>query len=267
VQELSGSTVTANLLTGGVDEIFARTDSAGVRNFLTDALGSTLALTDSSGTVQTQYTYEPFGKTTSSGQANSGTLQYTARENDGTGLYYYRARYYNATLQRFISEDPLGFGGGDVNFYAYVGNDPNDFTDPFGLDKNKQTFNQCMAANASNFSLVGGVDAIFGTSFRNTIVGGLLGGNSITGLLYGSADDNIETAASDTPEILTRSIGTVTTYGRRTSTIMSLNLSEHPLPLQRVLSARLGKSWGLASASRNGLQLTQQPRRLRWATV
>ena len=66
VQELAGSSVTANLLTGlGVDESFTRTDSAGVRDFLTDALGSTVALTDSSGTVQTQY--EPFGKTTLNG--------------------------------------------------------------------------------------------------------------------------------------------------------------------------------------------------------
>ena len=132
VQELSGSTVTANLLTGGVDEIFTRTDSAGTRNFLGDALGSTLALTDSTGTVQTQYSYEPFGKTTATGSASSSTFQYTGRENDGTGMYYYRARYYNPTLQRFISEDPLGFGGGDANLYAYVGNGPMDHTDPNG---------------------------------------------------------------------------------------------------------------------------------------
>jgi hypothetical protein len=82
-----------------------------------------------------------------------------------------------------------------------------------------------MAANASNFSLVGGADKIFGTSFSNTLVGGLLGGNSITGLIYGSADDNAQTAINNTPEILTRSMGTMMTYGRRTSTIMSLNLA------------------------------------------
>ena len=133
VQELSGSTVTANLLTGfGVDEIFTRTDSAGARYFLPDALGSTLALTDSNGAVQTQYSYEPFGKTTTTGASNSSTFQYTGRENDGTGLYYYRARYYNANLQRFISEDPLRFSGGDANFYVYTGNDPVNFGDPNG---------------------------------------------------------------------------------------------------------------------------------------
>jgi YD repeat-containing protein len=63
VQELSGTTPTANLLTGlRVDEVFTRTDAAGARNFLPDALGSTLALSDPTDTPLTQYTYEPFGK-------------------------------------------------------------------------------------------------------------------------------------------------------------------------------------------------------------
>ena len=133
VQELSGSTVTANLLTGpGVDQAITRTDSSGSQTFLTDALGSTIGLADGSGAVQTKYSYGPFGLTTTSGQTSSNSFQYTGRENDGTGLYCYRARYYNPTLQRFISEDPLGFGGGDANLYAYVGNDPTTFRDPTG---------------------------------------------------------------------------------------------------------------------------------------
>src|SRR5205085_10413077 len=108
-------------------------DGSGSRTPITDALGSVLALVDSSGTVQTQYTYDPFGGTSASGSGSGNPAQYTGRENDGTGLYYYRARYYNPSLQRFISEDPLKFGGGDVNLYAYVGNSPIDFTDPIGL--------------------------------------------------------------------------------------------------------------------------------------
>jgi hypothetical protein len=64
VQEKNGATVTANLLTGlGIDEFFTRTDGVGVRALMTDALGSTVALGDGTGTVQTQYTYEPFGYT------------------------------------------------------------------------------------------------------------------------------------------------------------------------------------------------------------
>jgi hypothetical protein len=62
VQEQSDSLVIANLLTGlGVDELFTRTDSTGTSTFVTDALGSSLALLDNNGAVQTQYSYEPFG--------------------------------------------------------------------------------------------------------------------------------------------------------------------------------------------------------------
>ena len=132
VQELSGTTPVVNRLTGGVDEFFSRTNSTGTTFPLTDALGSTIGLTDSSGAIQTQYTYEPFGATTPSGATSSNWYQFTGRENDGTGLYYYRARYYSPRFQRFISEDPLGFGGGDSNLYGYVREDPTDFTDPGG---------------------------------------------------------------------------------------------------------------------------------------
>jgi RHS repeat-associated protein len=134
VQELASGTPTANLLTGlGIDEYFSRTDIAGTRSFLPDALGSTLALTDSVGTIQTEYTYEPFGNMTVTGASSTNPFQYTGRENDGTELYHYRARYYHPVLQRFISEDPIGFAGGDSNLYGYVSNDPVNGTDPSGL--------------------------------------------------------------------------------------------------------------------------------------
>jgi len=133
-QELSGSTPTANLLDGpGLDEIYSRSDASGTKSFLTDALGSTLALADTSGTVSTSYTYEPFGNATSTGAASTNSFQYTGRENDGTGLDYLRARYYSPGLQRFLSEDPIGLGGGDVNLYAYVYNQPLAFVDRLGL--------------------------------------------------------------------------------------------------------------------------------------
>jgi RHS repeat-associated protein len=132
VQELSAGTPIANLLTGlRVDEVFTRTDAAGARNFLPDALGSALGLADSTGTIQTQYTYEPFGNTTSSGAASASSYQYTGRENDGTGLYYYRARYFSPVFQHFVREDPIRFNGG-INLYGYVGNSPVNFVDPSG---------------------------------------------------------------------------------------------------------------------------------------
>ncbi|MGH7795708.1 MAG: RHS repeat-associated core domain-containing protein [Candidatus Binatia bacterium] len=126
----------ANILPGlGIDEFLTRTDVvAGVSSsFLTDALGSPVGVTDNACVLQTEYTYEPFGKTTFTGSSNSNPYQYTGRENDGTGLFHYRARYYHPQLQRFISEDPIEFEGGDINRYAYVGNDPMNFVDPYGL--------------------------------------------------------------------------------------------------------------------------------------
>jgi RHS repeat-associated protein len=132
-QELSGGVPTANLLSGGLDEVFTRTDAAGSRQFLVDAQGSTLALSDSTGTLQTQYTYEPFGNTTAAGAASGNPFQYTGRENDGTGLYFYRARYYSPALQRFVSEDPLGLAANSVNFYELAYDSPMNFVDPLGM--------------------------------------------------------------------------------------------------------------------------------------
>jgi RHS repeat-associated protein len=101
--------------------------------FLTDVLGSTIGLVDSTGALNTSYTYEPFGNTTVSG-SSANPYQFTGRENDGTGLQFNRSRYYSPSLQRFISQDPIGFAGGDPNLYAYVSNDPANLVDPLGLD-------------------------------------------------------------------------------------------------------------------------------------
>ena len=133
VQELNGSTPTANMVTGlGVDETYQRTDATGAHYPIVDALGTQLAQTGSTGTVQTSYTYGPFGQTTAGGAASSNSNQFTGRENDGTGLYYYRARYYSPKAQRFISADPAGEAASGTNLYAYTGNSPTNFTDPSG---------------------------------------------------------------------------------------------------------------------------------------
>ena len=89
VQELSGSNaVSATMLTGpNIDEYFQRTEPGccGPLSYLTDALGSTLALTDSHGAIQNQYQYEPFGNTGTPifNNTSTNTYQFTGRENDG----------------------------------------------------------------------------------------------------------------------------------------------------------------------------------------
>jgi RHS repeat-associated protein len=136
VQELAGTVPTANLMTGlAIDETFARTDANGTSTPLDDALGSTLELADASGAPPPHYTFEPFGVASVSGATSTNAAQFTGRENDGTGLVYYRARYYNPAFERFMSEDPIGIRSGDINFYGYVAGNPLRYVDPLGLDK------------------------------------------------------------------------------------------------------------------------------------
>jgi len=188
VQELAGATPTANLLSGlRIDEIYSRIDGLGARSFITDALGSTVALTDTSGVLKTSYAYEPYGKSSATGETSSNSAQYAGRENDGTGLFYYRARYYQPVLGRFLSEDPIDLNGG-ANLYAYVGGNPSSYIDPYG----KFIFNLGAAGvGAAIGGIAGGLTAYLqGGSFSDiavsTIAGGLVGG--LSGLTLGAPE-------------------------------------------------------------------------------
>ena len=140
VQELSGlgnmTTVNANLISGGTDQLFLRSTGTGstatLHWVLPDANNNVIALTDSTGTVQKSYAYDPYGNTTPGTGADANSQQYTGRENDGSGLYFYRNRYYMPGCNRFISEDPIGWASGQTNNYAYVGANPMGYRDPQG---------------------------------------------------------------------------------------------------------------------------------------
>jgi len=114
-----------------IDEPFIRNSSES-SYYHTGSLGSTLALTNQAGSVETTYHYDSFGTTNILG-TNPNVFQFSGRENDEVGLYYYRARYYSPYLHRFLSEDPIEFAGGSVNLYTYVRNNPTNLTDPTGL--------------------------------------------------------------------------------------------------------------------------------------
>jgi RHS repeat-associated protein len=131
----------------GIDEPLKR-KSGQNEYYLSDALGSVIGLADSNGAVKTSYNYSPFGKKQSTGASSDNPFTFTGREDDGTGLYYYRARYYSPDQKRFIAADPLGFGGGDSNFYAYVGNNPINFTDPTG--ESFESFAQGLAVGGAS---------------------------------------------------------------------------------------------------------------------
>ena len=90
-------------------------------------------LFDQSGAVTQRYGYGPFGEPQPASGTTGNPLRFAARELDATaGLYYVRARWYDASMGRFISEDPIGLAGG-INNYAYAANDPVNLRDPTGL--------------------------------------------------------------------------------------------------------------------------------------
>ncbi|MFN7207358.1 MAG: RHS repeat-associated core domain-containing protein, partial [Burkholderiales bacterium] len=124
-----------------LDEMLARvttlnaTNTTQARTYLTDALGSVIAQTQDNQSTLAGYSYSPYGQTQSTGNTEGDSVQYTGRENDNNGLYYYRARYYDPVLKRFLSEDPIGLAGGSLSFYSYVNGNPVSYTDPEGLAK------------------------------------------------------------------------------------------------------------------------------------
>ena len=135
--EMDGNdSVTANYTFGGdVDEPVMMHKNQLLYFYIKDKAGSITALTNDVGSVVHEYKYSVFGKIVSeSGDHVENPFTYTSRELDKeTGNYYYRERYYNSQIGRFISEDPIAFSGGDVNLYRYCLNDPTNYYDPFGL--------------------------------------------------------------------------------------------------------------------------------------
>jgi RHS repeat-associated protein len=136
VRDLNSDGSTVDYVNGpGIDNKLRLTDSrlaaTGPLYFVQDHLGSTTALTNSLGVAVSQVSYDSFGNPTAG--ANLTRYTYTGREFDSdSGLYYYRARWYDPKVGRFISEDPIGFDGG-INWFSYVANNPTNAIDPLGL--------------------------------------------------------------------------------------------------------------------------------------
>jgi len=152
--ELDGSNnIVARYTHGpGIDEPLIMDESGPSFFYHADGLGTITELTDSAAAVIQSYTYSSFGKIESRLDPNFiQPYTFTARELDPeTGLYFYRARYYDSSTGRFLEEDPVRFLGG-ANFYVYAHGNPIVATDAFGLWS------------------PGAHDAIFQHAFRGTL--------------------------------------------------------------------------------------------------
>ncbi len=141
VEERASSGQIYDIVQGpAIDRPLAQRDQTGVVSYyLADHLGSVVQMTNNVGAVTLTREYDPWGNLVQ-GSGTAG-FAFTGREWDSeTSAYYYRARYYDPKIGRFISEDPIGLLGDDVNFYAYVQNDPVGFADPSGMARSKPTW-------------------------------------------------------------------------------------------------------------------------------
>jgi|GEM_PF-2158593 len=122
----------------GTDRPHSVLTNGGARYYYLSELGGghVWGIIDSTGGVKNKYRYAPFGLLEDSvADTVVNSFRFTGREYDPeTQLYYYRARYYDPVLARFLTEDPIGQGGG-FNQYAYASDDPINRSDPSGMDE------------------------------------------------------------------------------------------------------------------------------------
>jgi RHS repeat-associated protein len=119
----------------GIDEPIAMTRDSSTYFYHQDGLGTVTELTDSSGATAQSYAYDAYGNIVQQTGTVENPYTYTGRELDSeTGLYYYRARYYDPRTGRFLQKDPIGLAGGDTNLYGYVRNNPINLVDPMGKE-------------------------------------------------------------------------------------------------------------------------------------
>lgn len=125
----------------GIDNILSIRRGGASYYYIKDGLGSVTALVDSSGDIVESYSYDAYGRPRifdsngvpiAESQLGNPYLFTGRRYNPDTGLYFYRFRYYDPVVGRFISKDPIGLLGG-LNLYTYVTNNPVNFVDPYGL--------------------------------------------------------------------------------------------------------------------------------------
>jgi RHS repeat-associated protein len=190
VREVTGGVASDTLHGPAIDQPLARSG----KYFTPNQLGSTTTLTNSAGTVVHSYQYGPFGETTGSGSENN-PFQYAGRENDGSSLYYNRARYYRPEWGRFISEDPLGITAG-LNQYRYGLNNPMRYLDPTGMEEDdllsgweKGVINGCTIVGALVGGFGGGVGGgVFGATLGLPTGPGAIGtasAGAVSGSLWG----------------------------------------------------------------------------------
>ena len=193
-------------------------DAATRATLIPDIQGSIIASMDSSSGLLSKFGYLPYGKSASI----PASFGYTGQRVDAetNGLYYYRARHYSPILGRFMQPDPIGYSGG-INHYAYVGNNPLNLIDPFGLSPDSPS-----GVNASNSYAVSDVFTAPTTTFQ-------LAAASVDELARaagGRPDLNFGGGGGSVPLIKAPSPGSASSSGTAPNFIVSPGGTAYPVP-------------------------------------
>ena len=108
-----------------------------------DHLGTPQKLVAQNGSVVWSATYSAFGEATVDTEYITNNLRFPGQYYDAeTGLHYNHQRYYEPQRGRYITTDPIGFQGGDMNLYRYTENNPVNVIDPYGLLKREEVVDE-----------------------------------------------------------------------------------------------------------------------------
>jgi RHS repeat-associated protein len=171
--------------------LVSRVDGSNNANYYdADALGSTVGLTATNGSYVNRYSYLPFGEDLTKVEGVANPFEYVGQwgvMDEGNGLDFMRARFYDSSLGRFVVTDLIGLNAGDSNFYRYGENNPVNYIDPLGECK----IDDFVLKQISGF-IFGKLGGFVGIGVGYTIgavVGGLVGGGLgfLAGLGAGAA--------------------------------------------------------------------------------
>jgi RHS repeat-associated protein len=154
--------------------LVSRVDGSGANYYDADAIGSTVGLTANDGSYVNRYSYLPFGEDLTKVEAVANPFEYVGQwgvMDEGNGLDFMRARFYDSGLGRFTAIDPIGLNGGDTTFYRYVGNSPVSYNDPSG----KFTYSGFITDQISGY-ILGEVGEFIGGKVVGVAVGAIIGG-------------------------------------------------------------------------------------------
>lgn len=181
----------------------SRVDTSNTASYYdSDAIGSIIGLTDTGSNYLNRYNYLPFGEDLTKTEAIANPFEYVGQwgvMDEGNGLDFMRARFYDSGTGRFNSQDPIGLAGGSSNLYSYVSNQPSTFIDPEGTVITLPFILAGSAigaiANTGAYFIGEGIfgdgnitwGGVAGAALEGTIQGGVIAGTGGLSLLANSA--------------------------------------------------------------------------------